>query len=247
MGTGGKLDVVKRRQSAEVAVPLLLGAGEGIRARDIQIGSTIGPRPAYLIALTGLRHRFLTDDLGTLDLRESAQVSTMSPNTCPPCVRSGHPGRGGKSGRQPADGRHEARVSGGQVAVRIPVRRQRLAAQAIEDAAESRPSPNGGFGFGLGGHCAGSGQHCRFIARTHRSRPSQAAVDVPCPATDASGRLTRLEAFGCTPISINRTASTPVCLVRIPYSPRTCVQKTGGSRRSRQLDSGVPSAVTGHP
>ena len=59
---------------------------------------------------------------------------------------------------------------GGRVAFRILVRRQRVSAQAIEDEAESRPSPNVGFAFGLGGHCAGSGhQWHEHIGRDHHN------------------------------------------------------------------------------
>ena len=87
-----------------------------------------------------------------------------------------------------------------------------------------------------------SGMNTSVATITTRGRRPGPVV-VPCPATDASERHTRLDASGCTPIRIHRTASTPVCLVRIPFSLRSCVQQTGGSLRRQQLDSRVPSAV----
>ena len=53
-----RLDIAKCRESAVFADPLLLGAGDGARTRDIQLGSTQGPKLAEIRALTGLRRRF---------------------------------------------------------------------------------------------------------------------------------------------------------------------------------------------
>ena len=53
-----RLDIAKCRESGAFADPLPLGAGDGARTRDIQLGSTQGPKLAEIRALTGLRRRF---------------------------------------------------------------------------------------------------------------------------------------------------------------------------------------------
>lgn len=47
-----------------------VGSGDATRTRDIQPGSTTSPRPAYLVALTGPRHR--------LSIRTSPQACCHS-------------------------------------------------------------------------------------------------------------------------------------------------------------------------
>ena len=49
------LNSTPRDDPADDAVLVFLGAGDGIRTRDIQLGSTISSAPAELRALTGLR------------------------------------------------------------------------------------------------------------------------------------------------------------------------------------------------
>jgi len=74
--SSGQPEVATRRSPANLVASLLLAAGDGIRTRDIQLGSTNGPRPADLIALTGLRLRLRvrTSPAGLLSLAQQICV-----------------------------------------------------------------------------------------------------------------------------------------------------------------------------
>lgn len=258
------LGTLARRRTA---IQCTRGAGDGIRIRDIQIGSAIGLRPAYAIALTGLRRRFRSR---TSPARLLSPARQMCVQQAPSYTKwpnpEGRPRRRVTSGPATSPSALEAR---GRTTIGEQQRHHCVAAlSGHRSLPPSDPGDESPFEF----PSAGSD----YRRRQSRMRPSRGPaltadspsvwagpapgavtsrmntsvatittggrrpgpVIVPCPATDASGRFIRLDASGCTPISIHRTASTPVCLVRIPNSPRTYVQKTCGSRRSQQLDSG---------
>ncbi len=93
-GTGRRIDVAKYRESAGLADPLLLGAGDGIRTRDIQLGSTQGPKLAEIRALTGLRRRFAgranPEGLLSLFCEICVQYAPNCTRTCEPRRYGGH-------------------------------------------------------------------------------------------------------------------------------------------------------------
>ena len=89
---------------------VLVGGRVSFHSRQPRLPKAVRGQPVALgptLSDGGWAIRFLVDDPGTLDPRGPGQVSTMSQNTCPACVRSGlmgrvraglHRGPGGRTG-----------------------------------------------------------------------------------------------------------------------------------------------------